>query len=542
MKAKSKKGKKSLPTQSKYIVSQRVRNAMAVGISTGPLPKSLEPKKDELDFYKSPAVFIEAYDGVEVTKSPKTSRLAYNILLPELEEDDWELIRKYKELSIKDPTFDFSPYTDIEEKKKIYSEEIRGIIKSSENSIPKKKLDVIVDLLTKTVVGYGLLEFPLSDDRLEEVMVIGENKSVYVFHRTYGMCLTNIALLNDTEVVNISNRISMEVGKKLDMSSPLLDARLKDGSRVNATIRPITPGGATLTIRKFMADPMTVIDLVKNGTLSIDFASWLWVAVDGLGVKPANIIISGGTSSGKTTNLNVLAAFIPEDDRIITIEDTAELQLNLHDHWIQMETRPVTLDGEKRVDMNDCLVNTLRMRPDRIIVGEVRGSEADTLFAAMNTGHDGCMGTVHANDAKETITRLTNPPMNVPMVMLPALDLIIIQGRFKHPKKGYLRRTIEVSEVAGMETGKVLMNKIYTYNVNRDELVSTGTPSRFIQNLSKRTGIKGREINTEIEKRRKVLSWLLGNDKRSMNEVKEAIILFNRDQDLFIEKINILNS
>ncbi len=185
--------------------------------------------------------------------------------------------------------------------------------------------------------------------------------------------------------------------------------------------------------------------------------------------------------------------------------------------------------------MNDLLINTLRMRPDRIIVGEVRGKEAETLFTAMNTGHEGCMGTLHSNDSKETITRLTSPPMNVPIIMLSALDLIAVQSRFRHPKKGYIRRIVEVAEVAGMEEGKVLLNKTFKYNIKADQLVETGTPSRLLQDIAKKTGFATREIHGEVEKRAKILRWLLENDKRSLKEVNEAVILFNRDQERLLD-------
>jgi flagellar protein FlaI len=526
------------PIHTKYTIPPEARKALAVGIKKDFKLDESGEKSDVSEIIDYQITELDSYEGVVINSSPTGTRPIYNVILPELDTSDWKKLNKYKEAILNDPSFDPSFITDIDEMKKSFSEEAKRIIEN-ESSIQADKVRLLVDLLTKSVIGYGLIEFLLVDDLLEEIMILGENKKVYVIHRNQGMCSTNLSFEYDEEVVNIITRMAREVGRKIDRFNPLLDTRLRDGSRVNATVKPITPRGATLTIRKFMADPLTIIDLVKNGTMSLEFAAWLWIVVDGLGVKPANILISGGTSSGKTTTLNSLTAYIPEEERIVSIEDTLELQLNLHEHWIQMETRQGLVEGEKKIDMNDCLINTLRMRPDRIIVGEVRGVEAETLFAAMNTGHDGCLGTVHANDAKETITRLTNPPMDVPMIMLPALDLIIIQSRFKHPQKGNIRRIIEVSELSGMEEGKILMNKIYSYNIRMDTLVDTGTPSRLNQDLSKRTGINAKQIHLEIAKRGKILSWLVENNKRSLNEVNKAIILFNRDPDIFMKKINI---
>ncbi len=203
--------------------------------------------------------------------------------------------------------------------------------------------------------------------------------------------------------------------------------RLEDGSRLNATIPPASPYGPTLTIRKFLKNPLTIISLIKNRTINPRVAAFLWMCVDGLDYKPANLIVSGGTGSGKTTFLNALAVFIREGTRLVTIEDTTELQL-MHEHIVRLETIPPGRDGTMEISMDTLLKNSLRMRPDRIIVGEVRGSEAVTMFTAMNTGHDGCMGTLHANTAKETATRLMSPPMNVAPIMLTALDLLVVAG------------------------------------------------------------------------------------------------------------------
>jgi flagellar protein FlaI len=177
------------------------------------------------------------------------------------------------------------------------------------------------------------------------------------------------------------------------------------------------------------------------------------------------------------------------------------------------------------------------MRPDRIILGEVRGSETATLFTAMNTGHDGCMGTLHANDARETVTRLTSPPMNVPIIMLPALDLILMQNRFKHPEKGTLRRITEVAEVAGMEGDVISLNKVFEYNAQTDLLEETGTPSQSIQILAQRSGRTGKEINTEIAKRAMCIKWLVDNKVKGLDNVKEVIIAFNKDPDGFVETL-----
>jgi flagellar protein FlaI len=524
--------------KSKYDLDPLSRDAMAIGV----LKKENELMKNRVKevIYERKKVsgkLVESYNDVEIIQPSDGVCLKYNLQMPDLQPQDWKKIKKLKDIIIERSKFDPTSRKTLEKKKSEFKDEIKELIAGSSVQVPEKKLEIYVEVLISSMVGYGFLEPLLNDDQLEEIMVLGENQNVMVYHRKHGMCSTNIVFQDDQDIVNIISRMAREVGRKIDILNPLLDSRLHDGSRVNATIRPITPDGATLTIRKFRLDPMTVIDLINNRTFSLSFAAWLWAITDGLGVEAANVIVSGGTSSGKTTTLNTIASFIPERERLITIEDTLELQLRPHKHWIKMETREENVEGVGSVNMNDCLINALRMRPDRIVIGEVRGDEAKTLFTAMNTGHDGCMGTLHANDAKETITRLTNSPMDVPKIMVPALNIIIMQNRFNHPTKGSIRRITEVAELAGMESGTILTNKTFKYDIKKDELVETGVPSRLLQDLAARVGISGEEMHMEIGKRRRVLQWLVDNKKRSLQDVKTTITNFTRDPDEFLSKI-----
>ena len=296
---------------------------------------------------------------------------------------------------------------------------------SQNNAISNEYLDNLARKLFQDLVGYGEIDPLIRDDNLEEIMVIGIDKPVFVYHREYGMMKTNILFKDAGEVMNLIDSIARQINRRIDQESPILDGRLPDGSRVNATIPPISADGPSMTIRKFKRDPLTIIDLINSKTISVELAAFFWLCFDGLGVKSANAIISGGTSSGKTTTLNALSSFINPKERIITIEDTLELQIP-HEHVIRMETRPPNVENRGELTMNDLVKNSLRQRPDRIIVGEVRGSEAITLFTALNTGHSG-FGTLHSNDARETITRLTNAPMSVPNIMISAIDFIIMQ-------------------------------------------------------------------------------------------------------------------
>ncbi len=416
--------------------------------------------------------------------------------------------------------------------------EVGGIIKASGKGgrVPAGRLNQLTELIVRDMIGYGPLDLLFSDDQLEDVLVTGLDKPVYVYHQKFGMCPSNIVFMDETELTHIIEKMARVVGRRVDQQTPLLDARLPDGSRVNATIPPVSLGGPTVSVRKFRKDPLTVIDILDYGTLPTDVAAFMWLIVDGLGVKPANILFAGGTGSGKTTLLNTATSFVPERDRILSIEDTAELQLP-HLHWVRLETRPPNVEGRGEITMDDLTKNALRMRPDRIIVGEVRGSEAMTLFTGMNTGHDGCMGTLHANNAMETITRLTEAPMNVPDIMIPALDVIIMQQRLHHRQKGQIRRVTEIAEVTGFEGGKPQLSRIFKWDARTDVTESTGVPSQIKRTIAEYAGLSGSDLEIEVEKRAAVLEWMKQKGIRNIYEVGKVVQDYYRDPDSVMEKV-----
>ncbi|AIF68529.1 type II/IV secretion system ATPase [Palaeococcus pacificus DY20341] len=479
---------------------------------------------------------LDAYGNVRIIRIKGEPVPIYEIRIPELSSEEQRLLKMARDRAIVEIQLDPESIPNVEERRRIFLKAVRAMVKEMAPTFSEGRIEVITELIVQNMIGYGRLDPLIRDDNLEEVMVIGTNKPVYVWHRRFNMCKTNIVFKDDKEILNIIERIAREIGRRIDQQSPLLDARLPDGSRVNATIPPISLEGPTITIRKFKKDPLTVIDLIKYGTLNTDIAAMLWIMVDGLGVKPANVLVSGGTGSGKTTLLNSLAMFIPPSERVISIEDTAELQLPI-EHWVRLETRPPNIEGKGEVTMDDLVKNTLRMRPDRIIVGEVRGPEARTMFTAMNTGHDGCMGTIHANSARETIVRLESPPMNVPRIMIPALDIILMLVRFHSRKKGTIRRITEIAEVSGIEGESVQLNKLYKYDPAKDELVPTGVPSRFMNILSQHTGMTPLELEIEKEKRKLVLDWMIERGIRDIEEVGYYIKEFYISPEDLIKKI-----
>ncbi len=496
-------------------------------VPAAPAPAAEKPVKEEKSEVEKEVekarekIEVEAYGNVKIYKVPGQRLLYYFIPVPRPTASEKRIIRILKEAATRLITV--APYKirDPEQRRAVYRQRILDILQSSsEIAIPKGKMNFYTEAVVREMVGYGLIDLLVRDDKLEEIMVIGAKKPVYVFHRDYEMMKTNIEFYTEDEINDLINRIGREVGRRVDMSNPLLDARLGDGSRVNATISPVSISGSTLTIRKFRKDPFSIIDLMNMNTITPEVAAFLWLAVEGFQTRPANILIAGGTGSGKTTTLNVLASFIPDTERVITIEDTAELNLPLR-HWIRFESRPPGLENKGEITLDILTKNSLRMRPDRIVVGEVRHDEAFTLFTAMNTGHDGSLGTIHANSAQEAIVRITTPPMSVPEMMLSGLNFIIVEHRLHDRKKGTIRRLTEISEVTGVLEGKAQTQAVYEWNAVKDRMEKTGVPSNYLRELGKLAGMNQTAINQELKKRETFLRELSKAGMRTIEDSSE---------------------
>jgi pilus assembly protein CpaF len=346
-------------------------------------------------------------------------------------------------------------------------EEIRDIVaeiialKSIVMSISEQE-DLLEDICND-VLGYGPLEPLLARDDIADIMVNGSQRC---YIEVGGKVkLTNVRFRDDAHLMNVCQRIVSQVGRRVDESSPICDARLPDGSRVNVIAPPLAIDGAALTIRKFKKDKLTLQQLVKYGSISPDGAEVLRI----LGRVRANVLISGGTGSGKTTLLNCLTGFIERDERVITCEDSAELQLQ-QPHVVRLETRPPNLEGEGEITMRDLVKNCLRMRPERIIVGEVRGPEAFDLLQAMNTGHDGSMGTLHANSPREALSRIESmitmggyslPSRTIREMVCSSIDVIVQAARLRDGS----RRITHITEVLGMEGDVIVTQDIFLYDI-----------------------------------------------------------------------------
>ncbi len=335
---------------------------------------------------------------------------------------------------------------------------ISKVLEEGEFLLPRAERDRVTAGVLNEILGYGPIEPLLNDPSVSEIMVNGPHR-VYV-ERSGRIAETDVTFEDDEHVMRVIDKILSPIGRRVDESSPMVNARLPDGSRVNVVISPLSLNGPTLTIRKFKSKLLEFGDLVELGSLTEEMSELFEACVKGR----LNIVVTGGTGSGKTTLLNVLSSMIPAGERIITVEDSAELRFN-QPHVISLEARPANAEGKGQVTIRDLVINALRMRPDRIVVGEVRGGEALDMLQAMNTGHDGSLTTLHANSPREAISRLETmvmmagtklPVQAIRDQIIGGIDLVIHQARFQDGS----RKVTEVSEVAGMKGGRVVLEAI----------------------------------------------------------------------------------
>ena len=459
--------------------------------------------------------------------------LRYQVIEPELSERDQKAFEIIKKLLMTELSVSLGEIKSKKDAERRLKNKIAAMIKKYRLKIPPKNIEKINYFAVRDFVYLGKIEPLMRDHMIEEISCDGTNIPIYVWHREHESIPTNIIYEKESELNNFARKMAYICGKHVSIADPIIDASLPGGSRINLTLgHEITKRGSTFTIRRFRADPITVIDLIKFGTMSVDIAAYMWYLVE----KRATMLIAGGTASGKTTALNALATFIRPGQKVVSIEDTQELNLP-HENWIPAVSRQSFTDTQiGEINQFDLLRAALRQRPDIIIVGETRGREAYTLFQAMATGHGG-FSSIHADSVDATLTRLTSSPMDVPKSLISnSLDLITLQLKIRIGDKS-ARRIIQVSEIEGIDhaTGEIKTHEIFKWNPREDKHEFMGDSVVF-NKIKERDGETDEKINYELTKRRLALEWMTKNDIRDHKEVSNNIMEYYSDPERYYER------
>jgi len=388
--------------------------------------------------------------------------------------------------------------------------------------------------ITRDFLGYGKIDPLMKDHLIEDISADGVNIPLYVWHREYESLPTNLIFNDVEELDSFVVRLAYLSGKNISLAMPILDASLPDGSRIQMTYgNEITRRGSTFTIRRFRVDPLTISDLISFGTISSDMAAYFWYAIE----NRASVLIAGGMAAGKTTVLNCLSMFIKPGLKIVSVEDTAELNLP-HENWIPSVVRTGFGHDEKgtgTITLFDLLKAAVRQRPDYLIVGEVRGAEAYTLFQAMATGHLG-MGTIHGESVSSVIHRLGSEPMNIPRPLLTMIDAVTVQLRTEVDGKP-ARRTHTVTEIVGLDprTQELLTNEVYRWDGKRDVFLYSGR-SNILDKKMKRLGLGEEEVREDLHRRKTVLDWMVKKGIRRYDDVVTVIREYYADPTRIYKK------
>jgi archaeal flagellar protein FlaI len=464
---------------------------------------------------------IEPFAFAHIVKDQDRGNIRYVVEEPKLTSEDETNLSRLKDILNQVITMKPSDLKSKETAAKYLIEKCKEIFdqynfKKNDQAARDKLLYYIV----RDNLGYGKIDPLMHDPLIEDLSCDGVNVPLFIWHRKSESIPTNIRFETAQELDSYALRLAYLCGSHVSIAQPLLDASLPEGSRINLTFgSEVTRRGSTFTIRKFKVDPFTVTDLITFGTLSADMAAFFWYAVE----NRVSILVAGGIAAGKTTLLNCLSMFIKPDLKVVSIEDTPELNLP-HENWIPATTRShfgVATDSAD-VTLFDLLKASLRQRPDYIIVGEIRGAEAYTLFQAVSTGHLG-MSTVHAESVESAVYRLESAPMNIPRTLIAGIDIILVQKRVEIRGKP-VRKTVAASELVGLDprSGEILTNEVYKWNATDETFDYTGR-SYILEKIAEKNGISTEQAEEELKNRAKVINWMAKNNTRNYKDVSNII-------------------
>ena len=496
------------------------------GESESPVEGRLEASFKEVFPLKEP------YAYGAITRDLITKGLKYVVIEPTLTAKEKDQLKRITEILRETLDVDLRRIERKEDAEDYLRRAIEEIVKKYKIPLEREAVRKMEYYIIRDFIHYGKIDPLMHDHMVEDISCDGYNVPVYVWHREYESLPTNISF-GEKELDSFVVRLAYLAGKHISIANPMLDASLPDGSRIQLTLgREVTRRGSTFTIRRFRADPLTISDLISFNTLTSEMAAWFWYIIE----KKANVIIAGGTASGKTTTLNSLSAFIPPESKIVTIEDTPELNLP-HQNWIPSVARIGfgPSGGSAEITLFDLLKAAMRQRPDYIIVGEVRGSEAFTLFQAMATGHGG-LSSIHADSVIATINRLESEPMNIPRSLILTLNVVAMQARVRVANKT-ARRISHVAELVGMDpvSKEVIINDVYKWDPKTDNFAYSGR-SVLLERLMEKYGDTEEDVKLELERRRAILEWMVKMGIRRYDAVGKVVRDYYLDPERMHEK------
>ena len=487
-----------------------------------------------IDQYK--LVIDDVPATVKIVRDPNEFVPVYHLIFPRIEKATQVALESIREKMLTEMEIEPEEILSLKELEKLkveFREKTIEMLKEELPHLTEANRKILSGILMHQSLGLGPIEILLQDRNLEEIVINNSKTPMWVYHIKLGWLKTNITVKDENQIYNYAASIGRRVGTQITNLNPLMDAYLTSGDRANATLFPISSTGNTLTIRKFARRPWTITDFIEMGTLSSDLAAFLWLAIQ----YEINVVVAGGTASGKTSILNALTCFIPPNHRIISIEDTREIQLPKFLHWVPLTTRPPNPEGKGEVTMLDLLVNSLRMRPDRIIVGEIRrGKEAQVLFEAINTGHS-VYSTLHANTAEEAYRRLVNPPIDIPPALLGSLQLILVMHRDR--RRG-IRRVLEIAELIPTSALKAMgieLNTIFRWISSEDKITQISNSYRTMNDIKLYSGMSDEDIEKDIMEKKEILDWFVKNKVKDIHEVGRIVSEYYRNKEDILRKV-----
>lgn len=463
---------------------------------------------------------VEPFAYANIVKDLDRGNIKYVVEEPKLTSEEEANLKRLKDILNQIITMKPSDLQSKESAGKYLFEKSKEIFDTYGFKIDQQTQEKLLYYIVRDNLGYGKIDSLMHDPLIEDVSCDGVNVPLFVWHRKSESIPTNIRFETEQELDSYALRLAYMCGSHVSIAQPLLDASLPDGSRLNLTFgKEVTRKGSTFTIRKFKLDPFTVTDLITFGTLSAEMAAFFWYAVE----NRVSILVAGGIAAGKTTLLNCLSMFIKPDLKVVSIEDTPEINLP-HENWIPAVTRTHFGNATDSADVTlfDLLKASLRQRPDYIIVGEIRGAEAYTLFQAVSTGHLG-MSTVHAESVESAVYRLESAPMNIPRTLIAGIDIILVQKRVEIKGKPE-RKTVAASEIVGLDprSGEILTNEVYKWNAKDETFDYTGR-SYILEKIAEKTGISTEQAEEELKNRARVITWMAKKNIRNYKDVSNII-------------------